>query len=207
MLDVGNGLGAQDVVIASTARPRLLVALNITESQLRAGRDRLRAARAWPVVGDATRIPLRAGSVDGVISVEAAFHFSSRARFFSEVRRVLRPGGVARITTPDLKKLIAIYEDRNPAIDREGYARFMDEMTATRHDTGCQIFNDFMRLWGHEYVYDEEDLTLKLTRAGFGLIESWEPGESRHEALRGVEQHGADWENRAEAMCLDATVA
>jgi erythromycin 3''-O-methyltransferase len=29
-----------------------------------------------------------------VISVEAAFHFPSRARFFAEAHRVLRPGGV-----------------------------------------------------------------------------------------------------------------
>ena len=34
------------------------------------------------------------GSFDGVISVEAAFHFPSRARFFAEAFRVLRPGGV-----------------------------------------------------------------------------------------------------------------
>jgi SAM-dependent methyltransferase len=33
-------------------------------------------------------------SVDGVISVEAAFHFPSRARFLAEAFRVLRPGGV-----------------------------------------------------------------------------------------------------------------
>jgi cyclopropane fatty-acyl-phospholipid synthase-like methyltransferase len=32
--------------------------------------------------------------VDGVISVEAAFHFPSRRRFFAEAFRVLRPGGV-----------------------------------------------------------------------------------------------------------------
>jgi SAM-dependent methyltransferase len=45
-------------------------------------------------VGDAVRIPLADGSVNGVISVEAAFHFRSRKRFFAEARRVLRPGGV-----------------------------------------------------------------------------------------------------------------
>jgi SAM-dependent methyltransferase len=94
ILDVGNGLGAQDPVIAEVARPKRLVALNITESQLRAGRSWLEAGGADAVVADATRIPLADGSMDGVISVEAAFHFSSRARFFAEAFRVLRPGGV-----------------------------------------------------------------------------------------------------------------
>jgi len=94
VLDVGNGLGAQDPVISSVARPRTLVALNITEWQLRAGRARLRAADAAPVVGDACRLPIASGRLDGVISVEAAFHFSSRRAFFEECVRVLRPGGV-----------------------------------------------------------------------------------------------------------------
>jgi erythromycin 3''-O-methyltransferase len=94
VLDVGNGLAAQDPVIAGVAKTRGLVAVNITRSQLVAGRDRLREAGAVGVNGDATRLPFADGSFDGVISVEAAFHFPSRARFFAEAYRVLRPGGV-----------------------------------------------------------------------------------------------------------------
>lgn len=94
ILDVANGLGAQDEVIAEIAQPRGLVAVNITESQLRAGRERLRAARAVPVNGDATRLPFKDDSLDGIISVEAAFHFPSRSSFFAEARRVMRPGAV-----------------------------------------------------------------------------------------------------------------
>jgi erythromycin 3''-O-methyltransferase len=94
ILDVGNGLGVQDVVIAEIAKPRGLVAMNITESQLRAGRTPMREAGASPVLADAMRIPLQTASTDGVISVEAAFHFRSRRRFFDEAFRVLRPGGV-----------------------------------------------------------------------------------------------------------------
>lgn len=94
ILDVGSGLGVQDAVIAEVARPRRLIALNITESQLRDGKAALSKAEAHPIAGDAIRIPLADGSVDGVISVEAAFHFRSRQRFFAEARRVLRPGGV-----------------------------------------------------------------------------------------------------------------
>jgi SAM-dependent methyltransferase len=94
VLDVGNGLGAQDPLIAEVARPRSLTAVNITLSQLVAGRARLAEAGARALNADATRLPLAPATMDGVISVEAAFHFRSRARFFAEVMRVLRPGGV-----------------------------------------------------------------------------------------------------------------
>lgn len=104
ILDVGNGLGTQDRLIAETVRPRRLVAVNITEWQLAAGRDRLRAAAAAPIAGDATRLPLADGTVDGVISVEAAFHFRSRKAFFEECYRVLRPGGVLSMSDISVRR-------------------------------------------------------------------------------------------------------
>jgi SAM-dependent methyltransferase len=97
-IDVGNGLGTQDPLIAEAIRPRRLIAVNIAEWQLSAGLDRLREAAAAPVVGDAARLPLADGVADGLISVEAAFHFRSRRAFFEECYRVLRPGGVLSIT-------------------------------------------------------------------------------------------------------------
>lgn len=94
VLDVGNGLAAQDPVIADLRRPRSLVALNITLSQLLAGRARLAQARASAANGDACRMPFAAGSFDSLICVEAAFHFRTRAAFLAEAYRVLRPSGV-----------------------------------------------------------------------------------------------------------------
>jgi ubiquinone/menaquinone biosynthesis C-methylase UbiE len=94
ILDVANGLGAQDPLIARMKAPRLLVAANLTEFQLRAGRERLSSAEALPVIADAVRLPFRDSSFEGLICVEAAFHFPSRAAFFAEALRVLRPGGV-----------------------------------------------------------------------------------------------------------------
>ncbi len=41
-VNVGNGLGTQDPLIAESVAPRRLVAVNIAEWQLAAGRDRLR---------------------------------------------------------------------------------------------------------------------------------------------------------------------
>lgn len=105
IVDVGNGLGAQDPLIADETRPRTLIAVNITESQLRAGRATLARAGVQPVVADAVRLPFKDNSVDGLISVEAAFHFSSRARFFAEVSRVLRPGGVLAMSDVAVQRL------------------------------------------------------------------------------------------------------
>jgi SAM-dependent methyltransferase len=105
VLDVGNGLGTQDPVISAVSWPRTLVALNITEWQLRAGRAMLRAADASPVVGDACHLPIASGSIDGVISVEAAFHFASRQAFFEECVRVLRHGGVLTMSDVATQRL------------------------------------------------------------------------------------------------------
>lgn len=105
VLDVGNGLAEQDPVIAEVVDPRSLTALNITRSQLVAGRPRLQEAGAYPVNADATRLPLRDGSFDGLISVEAAFHFPSRARFFAEAARVLRPGGVLTMSDIPVRRM------------------------------------------------------------------------------------------------------
>lgn len=132
------------------------------------------------------------------------------AALCAELRRVLVPGGVLRLTTPDLRKIIALYDDRNSAVSRADYARFLERVTGKTYDQPCRLLNDYLRLWGHRYVYDEADLTQKLLAAGFSRVERRSPGESEHAALRGVERHGARfgaeaWANHAEAMCLEAT--
>src|ERR1700751_5114295 len=59
ILDVGNGLATQDPLIAEAIRPRRLVAVNITEWQLAAGRGPLRGAAARPRGGRRGRPPAR----------------------------------------------------------------------------------------------------------------------------------------------------
>jgi erythromycin 3''-O-methyltransferase len=154
ILDVGNGLGKQDPVIARVARPARLVALNITESQLRAGRNALEEADARPVVADATRMPLRSGAVDGVISVEAAFHFSSRAEFFHEAHRALRPGGV--LTMSDVSA------EREP--------RGVQELVA-----GITL----LRFWGlrRSSAMSARDIERSARAAGFTDVEVTRVGE------------------------------
>lgn len=52
-------------------------------------------------VGDALALPLADGAVDLVVSFETIEHVPDPARFLDECARVLRPGGILVISTPD----------------------------------------------------------------------------------------------------------
>ena len=53
--------------------------------------------------------------------------------------------------------------------------------------TRCAMVNEGLRLWGHNFIYDQCELTLLLRQAGFTRIEAATWRESRHEPLRGLE--------------------
>jgi predicted SAM-dependent methyltransferase len=154
------------------------------------------------------RLPLPDASFAYVFGEHVIEHVSEAAGelLLRELHRVLRPGGVLRLTTPDLRKIIAIYEDRNPVVARDEYTRFLSGLAGKPLERPCQGFNYYLRAWGHRYVYDEEDLVAKLRAQGFSGIQRRNPGESPHQALRGMERHGGEaWVNEAEAMCVEAT--
>ena len=107
VVDVGSGFGVNAVRVAQRVRGCSVVGLNLSRVQLEtskriaadAGLDgRVRFVRA-----DAGRLPLADASASCILSVEAAFHFTDRDSFFSEVRRVLAPGG--RLSMVDLVPL------------------------------------------------------------------------------------------------------
>ncbi len=152
------------------------------------------------------RLPLPDDAFSYVYAEHVIEHVSDVAgvRALREFHRVLRPGGVLRLTTPDLKRLIAIYENRNPVVSCADYATFLTDWTGKPHERPCEVLNGAMRRWGHRYIYDEEDLTVKLVAAGFVDVRRFEPGESDRLALRGLERHGPEWLNPAEALCLEA---
>ena len=110
---------------------------------------------------DLTRpLPYPAGSADFVFSEHFIEHIprESALRLLMECRRVLRPGGVVRTTTPSLRKLVDEY-----------LAGRLTEWTDVQWIPGtpCKLLNEGMRLWGHQFVYDEDELRLLLREAGF----------------------------------------
>jgi len=91
LLDVACGFGATTADLARRFPNARITGINLSEGQIARCRERLSSAEF--AVMDATALDFEDAMFDAVISVEAAFHFSTRERFFAEAARVLRPGG------------------------------------------------------------------------------------------------------------------
>jgi ubiquinone/menaquinone biosynthesis C-methylase UbiE len=104
VLDVGFGFADQDIHWARHQAPQAIVGLNITASQVAVARARVAdlglSDRIDLREGSATAMPLPDGTFDVVTALECAFHFRTRADFFVEAHRVLRPGG--RLVVADI---------------------------------------------------------------------------------------------------------
>jgi SAM-dependent methyltransferase len=103
VLDVGSGFGGTVAAIDERFRDVTLVGLDIDDRQLEICARRVRPgpsnALGW-VNASGTELPLRDAAFDAVLSIEAMWHFPSRAAFLAEAARVLRPGG--RLAVVDL---------------------------------------------------------------------------------------------------------
>lgn len=98
ILDAGCGFGGTIAQINERFDGLQLTGINIDSRQIERANQYV-GKLAKPVnqirflVGDACRLPFSDGCFDAVVAVESIFHFPSRACFFKEVHRVLKPNG------------------------------------------------------------------------------------------------------------------
>ena len=151
--------------------------------------------------------PLPPESIDLIFAEQFIEHlsFSDGYVCLSECRRVLRWGGKVRFSTPDLVALCLLYGDKNPNV---GMKTAMDRHR--RHHnreltTPAHFLNDFFRLWGHSFIYDEETLRLQLQRAGFANIVRMRFGESDEEGFAHLERHAdVEWMKNGFQIIVEA---
>jgi predicted SAM-dependent methyltransferase len=159
-----------------------------TNVDLTGGDVRLNLAWALPF-GDA--------SVSWVYSAHTLEHLDFHAaapRLLQEIRRVLVPGGTARLAVPDLEAYTREYAAGNDAFFRE-YDRKRPEFgRAAGYRTNLSkvmlMAGSVARsgwFFEHKMGYDFDTLADLLRRAGFAAVERSRFGESAHEPLRGMD--------------------
>lgn len=102
--------------------------------------------------------------------------------FLKECCRSLQKGGVLRVAMPSLQEVVRQYYEndwaRQPWLEKYGY---------TWIKTRAECINIGFREWGHQWLYDVEELQRRLREAGFTQIENAAWGESKHAELRNRE--------------------
>jgi predicted SAM-dependent methyltransferase len=134
--------------------------------------------------------------------------FPAALHLLSECRRVLKPSGVIRIATPNLRNIVSLITAHDA--EKERYLDWAVEtfhLPSSGYPKSPMVVNNFFRSWGHQFLYEPETLQEAMAQSGFCNIVQEAPGRSSRPFLQNLERHGGaigDWINQFETMVFEA---
>lgn len=185
MLDLGCGTGYSLPALRPVAEH--LVALDLAEGMLRYTRDHPQRRADSFICGDAEDLPLHDESVDCVFSSLSIQWCENIAAVFSELYRVLKPGGRALLSTlgpTTLHELRGAWQ----AVDARSHVnRFLDADTV---QAGLNASGLRLVCWDEQeevlHYHDIRELTAELKQLGAHNVNAGRPGGlTGKQALRG----------------------
>ena len=103
-----------------------------------------------------------------------------------ECYRVMRRGGVIRVITPNLSAILGLYSPVLSA-EQERYLQwFCQTFTPDRPPSASSAINAMFRLWGHQFIYDEQTLADAMRTAGFNSVARYPISHSNHPELQNL---------------------
>lgn len=100
----------------------------------------------------------------------------------------LLPGGVMRVAVPCLDHLVKKYQ-----------ANDLDWGDGWKPANRCQMINEGFRLWGHQFMYNIDDLKELLLSCGFKDIKIVQFKQSDHEDFKNIDIRTSEFDLRVEA--------
>jgi len=154
--------------------------------------------------------PFEEETFDYIFSEHMIEHISywDGVKMLKECFRVLKRSGKIRISTPDLAFLIDLTRPERSDVQR-AYIKWAANafIPGAPDDNEVFVINNFVRNWGHTFIYDENTLRGAMTSAGFKTITKFDLLESDDAALRNLENEKHLPSNflRLESFTLEGT--
>lgn len=137
--------------------------------------------------------PLPDNSLDYIYAEQLVEHLNpvQSTVMFRESYRTLKPEGKLRLATPDLDRMVALFDEVQTDEERRFIAAMSKfaRISVNDADRPVYILNVFFRRWGHQFLHNQQSLASALTSAGFKDVRVVRYGESDHAALRNIERH------------------
>ena len=160
--------------------------------------------------------PFKMDSVDFIFSEHVIEHLDleGQINMLNESYRVLKPGGIIRIATPNLDKILDIRTTNNSFIRQyinwSADTYFPGQVSGIGDQVKDYVFvvNNYFYNWGHQFIHNPGSLTLLLNKSGFRNINPVKIYDSRSSDLCNLETHGKvipEAYNEMETMIFEAT--
>ena len=114
-------------------------------------------------------LPFADASVDWVYAEHLLEHVTPRVAvgWLTEVRRILSPGGLLRLSTPDLAKYVEGYQDGQAFYAKHRRRLSLMRVGPPMPERKAFMFNQIFYLYGHSWIYDLAEVGFVLEQAGF----------------------------------------
>jgi len=119
---------------------------------------------------DATKLfPIENGVFQWIYSEHFIEHIPQTLAlaWFKDMRRLLKPDGLIRVSTPDLEKYIRGYLDPEELFFKEHVKRLADMGVTNVPTRRAWLVNQIFRNWGHQHIYDFDEIKFVASMAGF----------------------------------------
>lgn len=150
VLDIASGEGYGTNLISKHAE--FVYGVDIDLTTIESAKQKYQAANISFLQGSTSKIPLGDNSVDIVISFETLEHHDEHEKMISEIKRVLKKGGLLIISTPDKK----VYSDErnysNPYHVKELYKEEFEKLLEPLF-SNVVLFNQAYS-YGNSFIYD-----------------------------------------------------
>ncbi|MDM0077387.1 glycoside hydrolase family 99-like domain-containing protein [Variovorax sp. J2P1-59] len=119
VLDIASGEGYGSAILAECAAT--VIGVDIDEPSVRHAQSAYRRSNLSFVQGDATAVPVEDSSIDVIVSFETIEHLKGHRQMMAEFKRVLVPGGILVLSSPDRHEYSDVPGFHNPYHVRELY--------------------------------------------------------------------------------------
>ena len=145
---------------------------------------------------DATQqFPIPDNTFDYIFSEHMIEHidYVQGWHMLKECYRILKPNGKIRIATPDLKKLVDLF-NQNKSDQQKEYINSVMKTWRSEVDTNAEGYVvNLVFGFDHKFIYDQSTLTFALQKAGFTDVKLMNPRESQFDEFLGVDVHVGDY--------------